>query len=87
MGCKELKNANENFRSLVLTKFTQSSTVSLPLQAAPLAHGSVLEGEIKSIAARQGIEGHRAVVRKFSELLLARGASACTGRLRDQSVC
>lgn len=44
------------------------------LQAAPLAHGKVLEGEIKDIASHQGVEGHRAVVRKFSELLLARGA-------------
>ena len=43
------------------------------MQAAPLAHASVLENEIRTIAMRQGVEGHRAVVRKFSELLLARG--------------
>ena len=50
-------------------------SVTAFLQSAPLAHSTVLENEIRAIAERQGVEGHRAVLRKFSELLLARGGS------------
>ncbi|CAL8465070.1 g4605 [Coccomyxa elongata] len=41
--------------------------------APPLALRSVLEGEIRAFAAQQGVEGHRQCLRKFLELLLARG--------------
>ncbi|EIE20460.1 hypothetical protein COCSUDRAFT_43900 [Coccomyxa subellipsoidea C-169] len=43
------------------------------LQAPPLALRSVLEGEIRAFASQQGVEGHRQCMRKFLELLLARG--------------
>lgn len=43
------------------------------MQAPPIALRSVLEGEIRAFAAQQGVEGHRQCMRKFLELLLARG--------------
>ena len=43
------------------------------MQAPPLALRSVLEGEIRAFASQQGVEGHRQCMRKFLELLLARG--------------
>ncbi len=43
------------------------------LQAPPVALRSVLEGEIRAFAAHQGVDGHRQCMRKFLELLLARG--------------
>ena len=42
-------------------------------QAPPVALRSVLEGEIRAFAAHQGVDGHRQCMRKFLELLLARG--------------
>ncbi len=47
------------------------------LQAPPLALRSVLEGEIRAFASQQGVEGHRQCMRKFLELLLARGEMRC----------
>ncbi|CAL5229444.1 g12767 [Coccomyxa viridis] len=41
--------------------------------APPVALRSVLEGEIRAFAAHQGVDGHRQCMRKFLELLLARG--------------
>ena len=43
------------------------------MQAPPIALRSVLEGEIRGFAAHQGVDGHRQCMRKFLELLLARG--------------
>ena len=43
------------------------------MQAPPIALRSVLEGEIRGFAAHQGVDGHRQCLRKFLELLLARG--------------
>lgn len=43
------------------------------VQAPPVALRSVLEGEIRAFAAHQGVDGHRQCLRKFLELLLARG--------------
>ncbi len=40
-----------------------------------MALRSVLEGEIRAFAAHQGVDGHRQCMRKFLELLLARGES------------
>jgi hypothetical protein len=45
----------------------------MSVQAPPIALRSVLEGEIRAFAAQQGVEGHRQCLRKFLELLLARG--------------
>lgn len=53
------------------------------VQAAPLAHGKMLEHEIKDIASNQGVEGHRAVARKFAELLMAKGGCF----LSPRSIC
>ena len=45
------------------------------VQAPPLALRSVLEGEIRAFASQQGVDGHRQCMRKFLELLLARGGA------------
>jgi hypothetical protein len=45
-------------------------------QAPPLALREVIESEIRAIARREGVDGHRQCLRKFLELLLARGARA-----------
>ena len=47
------------------------------VQAPPLALRSVLEGEIRAFASQQGVDGHRQCMRKFLELLLARGGQFC----------
>ena len=46
------------------------------MQAPPIALRSVLEGEIRGFAAHQGVDGHRQCMRKFLELLLARGEAS-----------
>lgn len=43
-------------------------------QNPPLALREVIESEIRAIARREGVDGHRQCLRKFLELLLARGA-------------
>ncbi|KAK9917223.1 hypothetical protein WJX75_002056 [Coccomyxa subellipsoidea] len=56
--------------------FTSSNRQDVKLHvsvAPPLALRSVLEGEIRAFASQQGVEGHRQCMRKFLELLLARG--------------
>ena len=57
------------------------------LQAPPVALRSVLEGEIRAFAAQQGVDGHRQCLRKFLELLLARGALCINGDLIDTLHC
>ena len=48
------------------------------VQAPPIALRSVLEGEIRGFAAHQGVDGHRQCMRKFLELLLARGEASAS---------
>ena len=57
------------------------------MQAPPIALRSVLEGEIRGFAAHQGVDGHRQCMRKFLELLLARGEASPSCEATVQGTC